>query len=230
MDPNVTSELVVNFSQLIDVLAIVLSIVALVVTVIGFFASLKFYREGMGLQQLANDVLVKIEEKASSIQTQVGGMFEKTLDAAIANREQLSTNFNAINKQIKKTGSDIVDAALKEIGTAGVEERKKLKSVVDVQLMEIHKLVEATRANAEEAVSEMPSSKIFRSPIMHRILRTLKAANDWLSVPDIAKHTGMPKSLTMHRLHMLLKDGQVQRKIEGRRLLYRLTVDTQDEK
>lgn len=43
----------VQLSTISDVLAIILSIVALVITVIGFFASLKFYQDGVVLQKSA---------------------------------------------------------------------------------------------------------------------------------------------------------------------------------
>ena len=64
---------------IIDVLAIILSVVLLVISIVAFFASLKFYRDGVRLQQKANDALTKIEEKTAFIQGQVGGMFDKTL-------------------------------------------------------------------------------------------------------------------------------------------------------
>lgn len=67
----------------IDIITIVLSLVALAVTVIGFFASLKFYRDGVEMQTRATNALAKIEERAAAIQSQVGGMFDKTLDAAL---------------------------------------------------------------------------------------------------------------------------------------------------
>ena len=67
----------------LETIAIVLSLVALIVTVIGFFASLKFYRDGVQMQTHAEKVLSKIEERANAIQSQVGGIFDKTLDAAL---------------------------------------------------------------------------------------------------------------------------------------------------
>lgn len=72
-----------NPITILDIIAIVLGLVALIVTVIGFFASLKFYRDGSEMQGRARDALAKIEEKAANIQSQVGGMFDKTLDAAL---------------------------------------------------------------------------------------------------------------------------------------------------
>src|SRR5882672_12676261 len=68
-------------------LAITLSVVSLIITVVGFFASLKFYRDGVELQRAANEALTKLEEKIGFIQTQVGGMFDKTLEAAIGKFE-----------------------------------------------------------------------------------------------------------------------------------------------
>ena len=88
--------------SLIDALAMVLAIVSLVITIVGFFASLKFYRDGVALQKSANDALTKLEEKTQFIQTQVGGMFDKTLDAAIGKREVLSANFGNSVSSLKE--------------------------------------------------------------------------------------------------------------------------------
>ena len=112
------------------------------------------------MQNAANGALVKIEEKSNTIQTQVGGMFDKTLEAAISKQEQLSTDFDGINEQLKTTGEEIIAAARKEIGTAGSSEQIKLQRVVELQLQEVKKLVESTRSNAKEAVSEIHSPNI----------------------------------------------------------------------
>ena len=90
-----------------ELLAIVLSIVALTVTIIGFFASLKFYRDGVQLQAKANDALTRIDEKAQSIQTQVGGMFDKTLDAAIGQHGKLESQFQALTDQLEASAQSI---------------------------------------------------------------------------------------------------------------------------
>lgn len=68
----------------LEIITIVLSLVALTITIVGFFASLKFYHHGMEMQGRADRVLAQIEERSSAIQTQVGGIFDKTLDAALA--------------------------------------------------------------------------------------------------------------------------------------------------
>ena len=70
-------------SFLLTLAALVLSVVALIVTGVGFFASLFFYQRGMEAQQRVGDLLTKVEAKVESISTQVGGLFETTLKAAL---------------------------------------------------------------------------------------------------------------------------------------------------
>lgn len=72
-----------DLGLLIDVAAIILSIAAIVLTVVGFFASLRFYRDGVELQARVRELLSRVDERVSSVQTQVGGMFERTLEAVI---------------------------------------------------------------------------------------------------------------------------------------------------
>jgi hypothetical protein len=94
---------------LVETITIVLSLVALIVTVLGFFASLRFYRDGMQMQSRAERALAKIEERASAIQTQVGGMFDKTLDAVIGRlsvREAESQQSTLLVSSPPEAGSD----------------------------------------------------------------------------------------------------------------------------
>ncbi len=77
-----------NLSPIIDLATIILSLVAIVLTVLGFFASLRFYRDGVKLQSSASALIARIEEKVASLQTQVGGMFEKTLNAVIGHSSE----------------------------------------------------------------------------------------------------------------------------------------------
>lgn len=134
----------------IEVLAIILSVVSLIITTVGFFASLKFYRDGVQLQQLANDALTKLEEKTQFIQAQVGGMFQKTLDAAIAKNE-LSVNLEDVNDQLEIAKKQIVDDALKQIDAAGENERKRLMEIVNTRIEPIKEKVETTKESAEDA-------------------------------------------------------------------------------
>ncbi|MFX0202355.1 MAG: hypothetical protein ACFFCW_40125 [Candidatus Hodarchaeota archaeon] len=228
MIANATPQLVVNFVTILNILAIILSIVALIITIVGFFASMKFYRDGMALQNLANDALVKIEEKASSIQTQVGGMFEKTLDAALSNREQVSTDFDKLNEELQRTGQQIVDTALKEIGTAGEEQRQKLQEAVNKELKPVQELIETTRQSAEQAASEviydveMPQ-RIYLQTVLN-VLDTSKPMNTL----QIKKITGLPLSEIRNAIHYLLNLHLVERVIdkESKRSSFKLKKDT----
>lgn len=70
----------------LDVIAMVTGLVGTTVTVLGFFASLKFYLAGQRLQATADRAVGAILEKSWSIESRVGGLFEKTLDAALTHR------------------------------------------------------------------------------------------------------------------------------------------------
>lgn len=142
----------------INIIAIILALVALIVTVIGFFASLNFYRQGMNLQSLVNAALSKIAEKTDSIHSQVGGMFDKMLDAAIGRSYHLKKNFEGIDEQLESTANTIVNSALKQIGTAGEEERNRLTDVVNEQIGLIRERVQETQESAKElAELQMPN-------------------------------------------------------------------------
>jgi len=49
MDSTKAVHTIINLTTVIDILSITLAVVALLVTIIGFFASLKFYMEGVKL-------------------------------------------------------------------------------------------------------------------------------------------------------------------------------------
>ncbi|MGA9997805.1 MAG: hypothetical protein WBP93_20485 [Pyrinomonadaceae bacterium] len=134
----------------IEVLSIILSIVSLIITTVGFFASLKFYRDGVQLQKLANDALIKLEEKTQTIQSQVSGMFERTLDAAIGGRNELSKNFEELNEQLEKAQARIIEESVKQVGAANEKERAQLSQIVDSQLDLIRAKIETTRESAGE--------------------------------------------------------------------------------
>ncbi len=100
-----------------EIVTLVLSLVALSVTTIGFFASLKFYRDGAAMQSQARDALAKIEEKAAAIQTQVGGMFDKTLDAALGRLPTVSAEEQGMI--IRRTVSEGAAHQATSLGTVG---------------------------------------------------------------------------------------------------------------
>ncbi len=51
MHPTLLAQLTVDLSQFTEILAIIISLFAMAVTVLGFFASLKFYRDGMEIYE-----------------------------------------------------------------------------------------------------------------------------------------------------------------------------------
>ena len=166
----------------VDIVAIIISIVALTITVIGFFASLKFYRDGMRLQGLASNALVKIEEKTWSIQSQVGGMFEKTLDAAIGRADNLSENFEALNEQLETAAKTITESALAKIDSAGEGERKRLGNLIEEQISLLRERVKETRESAEEITdTTIPSFQwnAFLSFVFKRNRAMSRALTEW---------------------------------------------------
>ena len=68
----------------LELLAIVLAMLSITVTIIGFFASLKFYRDGSNLQQEATKILNNLEVKADAMQQTVSGNFQMMLDKLIS--------------------------------------------------------------------------------------------------------------------------------------------------
>jgi len=178
-------QITISLSNLINVIAIILSIIALFITIIGFFASLKFYRDGVKLQGIANDAMIMIKEKTEAIQLQVGGMFDKTLDAALNRSNQMSESFEEINTQMEQTSASIVEAALKEIGTASKKEKEKIKQIVDEQMNLVKERLQSTREEAESmaysAIDYMP-----RSNFQAQILSHLLGAKNWVSLSDLS--------------------------------------------
>ncbi len=191
---------------LLDVIAIVLSIVSLIITVIGFFASLKFYRDGVNLQAKANDALTKLEEKTQFIQTQVGGMFDKTLDAAIGKRVMLSEQFEELNMQLDQTKSKIIEESLAQIGAAGEQERKRLTDVVNNQIDLIRKKLETTRESAEDIAQEVTQTP--DSKTLSTILTLLAEEKSGLTEKEIAERLGWTESKTLRLLNWLYKSGR----------------------
>lgn len=172
----------------INIIAIILALVALFVTGIGFFASLRFYREGMNLQLGANNALSKISEKADFIHSQVGGILDKTLDAFIG----LKRNFEGIDEQLESTADAIVTSALQQIGTAGDEERKRLSDVVNEQMGLIRDRVEETRESAEQFAGLQTANHPIVS-IKKEVLAAIHSSKHPLTLEEIVGLTGMDK-------------------------------------
>jgi uncharacterized protein YicC (UPF0701 family) len=158
--------------EAIDIISIVLSLVALIVTVIGFFASLKFYQSGVEQQKITSETLSAVQEISRSIKTQVDGMFNKTLDAAIG---RTSEDFEVLDEQLEATSEAIVEAAVQQIGAAGEAERQKLKEVVEQNIGQVKQRVEETRESAEEIV-EAVGHRLPQSRFQAQVIAFLHAS------------------------------------------------------
>lgn len=183
---------------------------SLTITIVGFFASLKFYRDGVQLQQSANNALTKLEEKTEFIQTQVGGMFDKTLDAAIGKREILAGQFAELNEQVETTKRKLIEETIGQIGAAGEQERQRLSKIVDNQMALIREKVETTRESAEVMVQRESLP-----PLLDLVLRVLEANPRGLTEPEIAERAPSLSRLgLLRRLRSLAELGLVERQGE----------------
>lgn len=199
----------VDLSLITNILAIILSIVALVITVIGFFASLKFYRDGVRLQNTANDALVKLEEKTHSIQSQVGGMFEKTLDAAISKSTQLDTTFDQLNDQLVSTKQNILDATSNELGRLGKEEQNKLMAVVEKQLRSIEEKVMDTKISAESIAIGDAQIYLTMSELQANIVEVLFNSPEELTSAQLSENINKPLIDIKRSIEKLVRRGTI---------------------
>lgn len=135
----------------LEIVAILLSIVSFVVTVIGFFASLKFYRDGVTLQKNANEALVELSERTGAIQGQVDGMFQKTLDAAIQHRS-VDENFDQLEEALRSTSDELVAEVSERLGHVGDRRKEEIRKVVREQMSDISNRVERARASTERVI------------------------------------------------------------------------------
>mgnify|MGYP001150274251 CR=1 FL=1 len=195
----------------LEVFAILLSIVAFIVTIVGFFASLRFYREGMQLQQAANDALVRLTEKTASIQTQVGSMFDKTLDAALGKHNEFTSRFADIENQLGEAKSTLLGEAYGQIGEGETQLTEDFKTAVEHQLKQLEKKVESARESIEEA------ERMRLMSIMSGFSRPASKQEIW----DIAQHKYPEVTLYIIEklLLVLCEEGFVERYGGGEYLL-----------
>lgn len=193
----------------INLVSMVLAVVSLIITVIGFFASLKFYQDGVSLQRSANDALAKIEERAGSIQNQVGGMFEKTLDAAIAAKVPIEQNFATLQHQLEETKRIIVGQALAEIGEASKIERERLASAIEERLGLVQDQVEITREAAESLIGvSVPAGNVLTAAEFGA-LKVLATRAAWLTAGEVAAASSLSSAAVRRSLRSLEARGLV---------------------
>jgi hypothetical protein len=204
----------------LETIAILLSIVSFIVTVLGFFASLKFYRDGVALQRAANDALIKVAEKTNTIQAQVGGMFDKTLDAAIGKRNEMTANFEELEKQLTDAKEALLSEMRGQIGEAGAEQQQRIKNTVEEQIQLLKEKVESTRESAVEIASNSVDVGQL-SKLTLDVLSTLLRARQPLSIIELKKqlHVYGTNALTLNlrrRLREMIHKGYItSRELDG---------------
>lgn len=185
----------ISLTDLLTIASTILSVVALLITIIGFFASLKFYRDGIQLQDSATKALAKIEEKTTTIGQQVTGIFDKAFDAAISKGGQINQDFADINEQIEKAGKALLEKTTTELNSISLGEKEKLRDFISEQLKNITDQVIVTQENANEIVTTPDNEFIAISQFQAKILETLRASSDPMSIDTIADTVGFSVSV-----------------------------------
>lgn len=177
-------------TDILAILSIILGLVALIVTIVGFFASLKFYRDGANLQEKATSALTKIEEKTNSIHTQIGGMFDKTLDAAISNKGQrINQDFEDISSQLEKSKEILIKDAISKIKNIGEEEKEKLESFISEQFKIINDQVNISQENTEDIISQ-EDEHVPISQFQARIISVIRESRSGLTLTEVSNEVG----------------------------------------
>ena len=227
MDVATSSGTIVHLVSFIDLVTIALSVVALIVTIIGFFASLKFYREGMKAQTLANKAMVSLSERTAFIQSEINEIKNKTLDAAIT----VSRDYEEIQNKLEEVGTKIVQEARDSIGETRLEETNKLKEVVNEELSKLKELVTTSQASAEVRLHEigpvrptfltdsfggvLPGRETLKAGIREVMRRFKKKPDQWVALHTIANNVGISIRLADRLIKEMVKDGEIKtRKIE----------------
>jgi len=193
---NKVTTMTISISDTLGIVSLILSLVALIVTIIGFFASLKFYRDGVSLQDSATKALTKIEERTTMIGQQFTGMFDKTLDAAISKGgQQISQDFEDINDQIEKVSTALIEKASNELTNIGAGEREKLKQYISDQFKNISDQVTVTKENATDIVSNPDNEFVAISQFQAKILDAIRNSKTDLGLTQISKQVGFSDSV-----------------------------------
>lgn len=191
---------------LIDIIAIIISISAAAVTIIAFFASLKFYKDGIELQNTSTRILTQIEERTGSIQLQMHSVFDKTLDAALSNRQELAPNISEIHTELE----NIMDR-VKHLQTSGEQEREVVLRAIQEDLGLVSSKVEKAQQVAEE---------FDRYVEEEQVLMTL-VGGLWKDREMIAKNLKLPSEVIDEILDRLFKKGLIGIRDTDKGLLFR---------
>jgi hypothetical protein len=213
----------------LEIAAIILSIVSFIVTVLGFFASLRFYRDGVELQKAANDALTRITEKTDAIQSQVGGMFDKTLNAALGQRYELSASFEELDKQVTEAKEALLNEVRGQIGEVGEQQQQRVKQIVEEQIRLLQEKVESTRESAEEIAKSSLKQHPDVLPLDIGILKALASTDSPLNLRELGRYLELYnlslKNISLTRqMKKLSRAGFIIPITQGEEVKYFLTV------
>ena len=187
-------------ASILEIVSLVVAFVALTVTIVGFLAAVWFYTAGVKLQNAAQAVLVQVSERAGLIQTQVGDLFEKTLDAAIG-VSALDESYDELDQQISNSGSALADGAPQGSDADWQQLVEAQLRPIRAQLDEYHELAEAIARGGAEI--HRPQSQLQAD-----ILEALDRGST--SLGEIAKRVGMSRAAVRQALGRLQRRGLVQ--------------------
>ena len=202
----------INVLKTIDVIAIIVAVVSVVVSVLAFFASIIFFLRGQKLQEKATEALVSIQEKSAAIETQVGGMFDKTLSAAISKKDEVSEQFESLQQKLKESAEEIAKQVQKDIQGQGQEKVHELAAAVKKEFDVISAELKSARKNLDTTQIFIPRV-LMNSPAARRILNELSTQGE-MSLEQILKssHSEAGKSLKLQRLNELTRLGLIIKK------------------
>ena len=86
----------------VEALAIILSVVSLIITAVGYIASQRFYQSGVELQGKATETLNSIQSQTASIERQITSLFERTLEFSFEISRRESGSSPAIDPHFAK--------------------------------------------------------------------------------------------------------------------------------
>lgn len=193
----------------LEIFSIILSVVSLIISVLAFFASLWFFIEGGKLQKLANEALIQIQERTGALQTQVGGIFQQTLDAAIGRRADMLESFEDLNQQLKNTERTLLNEVTKkgDVPNAGEE---SFRNSINEELEKLRQKISSTRLAAEEVSSDQTLVPVMLArEIQQRLTDLLKTEAEGLSADDIVERLWhqFPKTYLITNVDAMLRAG-----------------------
>jgi len=200
---------------IVDFLAIVLSLTALLFTWMGIYFSYRFSKDGSDHMDAAREALSRIEEKTRSLEDHVVGMFATTLDAALdQNRKQneIEGYFAALSRTLEENTQTLINAAVDRIGGAGEAERENLKRLIQSQLQPVRNEINATKELAKLVVTAHPAT-IISGPgpgARNSIFDLLGSSPKPLNVTEVADALNISRVAARLHLMRLVETGEVE--------------------